>query len=79
MAAFGFGVLALKIAHGLVPTVELMGGVGVLALAANSSVLVFLWGRRADDLNMRSAWLCSRNDVIANAGVWIAAGGVALA
>lgn len=46
MAAFGIGVLieiALKIARGLVPAVELMGGTGVLALAANSAVLVFLW------------------------------------
>jgi Co/Zn/Cd efflux system component len=51
-----------------------MGGVAALALAANAAVLAFLWRHRADDLNMRSAWLCSRNDVIANAGVLIAAG-----
>ena len=38
------------------------------------SVLAFLWRHRSDDLNMRSAWLCSRNDVIANAGVLVAAG-----
>lgn len=81
MATFGLGVLvevALKIARGLVPTVELMGGVGFLALIANASVLLFLWRRRADDINMRSAWLCSRNDVVANSGVLLAAGGVAV-
>jgi Co/Zn/Cd efflux system component len=40
-------------------------------------VLALLWRRRADDLNMRSVWLCSRNDVTANAGVLLAALGVA--
>jgi cation diffusion facilitator family transporter len=81
MAAFGVGVLleaGLKLTQGLVPQAELMGGVGILALAANGSVLLFLWRRRADDINMRSAWLCSRNDVMANLGVLLAAAGVAL-
>jgi Co/Zn/Cd efflux system component len=81
MAAFGVGVLvevALKIARGVVPTAELMSAIGVVALAANASVLVFLWRHRSDDINMRSAWLCSRNDVVANAAVVLAAGGVAL-
>jgi Co/Zn/Cd efflux system component len=81
MAAFGVGVLvevALKIARGVVPTAGLMSAIGVVALAANASVLVFLWRHRSDDINMRSAWLCSRNDVIANAAVVLAAGGVAL-
>jgi Co/Zn/Cd efflux system component len=81
MAAFGAGVLveiSLKIARGLVPTAALMSLVGVLALVANAAVLVFLWRRRSDDINMRSAWLCSRNDVIANVAVVLAAGGVAL-
>jgi len=81
MAAFGGAVLvevALKIARGLVPAADLMSAIGVVALAANASVLVFLWRHRSDDINMRSAWLCSRNDVIANAAVVLAAGGVAL-
>jgi len=81
MAAFGVGVLVeviLKTARGLMPTADLMSAVGILALAANVSVLVFLWRHRSDDINMRSAWLCSRNDVIANAAVVLAAGGVAL-
>jgi Co/Zn/Cd efflux system component len=81
MAAFGAGVVvevALKVVRGLVPTVEIMTSVGVLALAANGATLLVLWRRRADDVNMRSAWLCSRNDVVANAGVLVAAAGVAL-
>jgi Co/Zn/Cd efflux system component len=81
MAAFGLGVLAeaaLKLAAGLVPTAGVMGGVGLLALVANAAVLALLWSRRGDDLNMRSAWLCSRNDVLANLGVLLAAGGVAV-
>ncbi|MCL6639786.1 MAG: cation transporter [Candidatus Rokubacteria bacterium] len=81
MGAFGLGVLAeaaLKLAGGLLPTAEVMGGVGLLALGANAAVLALLWSHRSDDLNMRSAWLCSRNDVIANLGVLVAAGGVAV-
>jgi Co/Zn/Cd efflux system component len=81
MAAFGVGVLAdavLKLLRGVVPSAEVMSGVGVLALAANACVLALLWRRRDDDVNMRSVWLCSRNDVLANGGVLAAAGGVAL-
>ena len=81
MAAFGVGVLVqavVKITRGLAPTVEVMGAVGLLALAANVFCLVLLWRRRGDDINMRSAWVCSRNDVAGNAGVLVAAGAVAL-
>lgn len=81
MAMFGVVVLvevAWKVAWGVVPTPELMGGVGLVALAANAVCLLLLWSRRQDDINMRSAWLCSRNDVAANAGVLLAAGGVAV-
>jgi Co/Zn/Cd efflux system component len=79
MAAFGVGVLieaSLKLARGGLPAAELMGAVGLLALAANVACLVLLWRRRADDLNMRSAWLCSRNDVVAGLAVLVAAAGV---
>ena len=55
-----------------------MSGVGLLALVANASVLALLWRHRTDHLNMQSVWLCSRNDVIANLGVLLAALGVAL-
>ena len=81
MAAFGLGVLvqvAVKIAQGLTPTVEVMSVVGVFALAANLFCLILLRRRRGDDINMRSAWLCSRNDVIDNIGVLVAAVAVAL-
>jgi Co/Zn/Cd efflux system component len=81
MAVFGIGVLlevTLKIIRSVIPTAEVMGGVGLVALAANIVCLTLLWRRRTDDINMRSAWLCSRNDVVANAAVVLAAGGVAL-
>jgi Co/Zn/Cd efflux system component len=81
MAAFGIGVLvqvAVKIAHGFAPTVEVMGAVGLLAFAANVFCLILLWRRRGDDINMRSAWVCSRNDVVGNAGVLVATVAVAL-
>jgi len=55
-----------------------MSAVGVLALAANLFCLLLLWRLRGDDINMRSAWVCSRNDVIGNVGVLIAAGAVAI-
>ena len=76
MAAFALGIaveIALKLARGLTPAGDVMSVVGAVALVANTSVLVFLWHHREDDLNMRSAWLCSRNDVVANAGVLVAA------
>ena len=81
MAAFGIGLLvqvAFKIASGVTPTVEVMGVVGTLAFAANLWCLALLWRRRGDDINMRSAWVCSRNDVIGNAAVLVAAGAVAV-
>lgn len=81
MGAFGVGVLVqviFKVVHGLVPTAEVMGVVGVLALVANAYCLLLLWRHRGDDINMRSSWVCSRNDVIGNAGVLLAAIGVNL-
>jgi Co/Zn/Cd efflux system component len=81
MAAFGIGLLvqvAFKITRGVTPTVEVMGVVGTLAFAANLWCLTLLWRRRGDDINMRSAWICSRNDVIGNAAVLVAAGAVAV-
>jgi len=79
MAAFGIGLLvqvAFKITRGVTPTVEVMGVVGTLAFAANLWCLALLWRRRGDDINMRSAWICSRNDVIGNASVLVAAAAV---
>lgn len=79
MAGFGLVVLAQAGYHFFVPEVpdfRLMGATGALALGANVACLLLLTRHRNDDLNMRSTWLCSRNDIIANAGVLVAAAGV---
>jgi len=79
MAAFGLLVLVqagYRAMYPEAPVVELIGGIGVLALLANGSCLALLWRHRTDDINMRSVWLCSRNDIIANVAVLIAAVGV---
>jgi Co/Zn/Cd efflux system component len=52
-----------------------MGVMGGLALAANLVYCVLLYRSRGDTLNMRSTWFCSRNDVMANGGVLLAAAG----
>ncbi|PWU19280.1 MAG: cation transporter [Bdellovibrio sp.] len=75
MALFGIGVMAgalERMISGTIPIAETMGIVGVVALAANLVCLMLLWRHRADDINMRSTWTCSRNDIIANAGVLVA-------
>ncbi len=82
MALFGIFVLAqagYKIFHPEVPVSAVIGGVGALALIANSVCLALLWRHRSEDVNMRSVWLCSRNDIIANVSVLGAALGVWLA
>jgi Co/Zn/Cd efflux system component len=81
MAGFGLAValeVAAKLARGLTPDAAIMAGTGLLALGANAVVLGLLWRHRADDLNMRSVWLCSRNDVLAGVAVLLAAAAVAL-
>ena len=79
MAAFGFFVLwhaGFKFLHPEVPGFETMGSIGLLALGANSICLAMLWNHRGEDINMRSVWLCSRNDIIANTSVLVAAAAV---
>jgi len=81
MAVFGAGLLvqvALTLALGLIPSARVMSAIGLLALTANLGCLALLWSRRDDDINMRSVWTCSRNDVMGNAGVLLAATAVAL-
>jgi len=81
MALFGIGVLIesiYKIAAGVVPVAETMGVIGFVVLLGNGLCFLLLFRHRSDDLNMRSTWLCSRNDIIANLAVLVAAGGVAL-
>ncbi len=79
MAVFGLFVLGqviYRIAVPHVPGFDVIGVVGFVALAANGACLWLLWRHRADDINMRSVWLCSRNDIIANASVIVAAAAV---
>lgn len=79
MAAFGalvLGQAVYKIVIPQVPYFETIGVIGFLALAANSTCLALLWRHRAEDINMRSVWLCSRNDIIANLSVLVAAAGI---
>ncbi len=57
-------------------TSRLRGGVGVAALAANGASFALLWRHRGGDANMRSAWICTRNDVLGNLAVLAAAAGV---
>ena len=76
MAAFGLGVLlesAIRLGVGVPPRVPLMVGTGALALIANAFCFFLLWRHRADDINLRSTWLCSRNDLIGNGAVLVAA------
>jgi Co/Zn/Cd efflux system component len=61
---------------GGVPAAEIMGLVGVLALVANVASVVILMRYKDGDANVRSVWLCSRNDAIGNVAVMVAALGV---
>ena len=56
-----------------VPSADLMGGVGLLALAANLTSVLLLMRYKDGDANVRSVWLCSRNDAIGNVIVMVAA------
>jgi len=79
MLAFGIGVLTSTIwgiATGTAPHAETMGFVGAAALAANVVVALMLYRWRTGDANMRSVWICSRNDAIGNLAVLAAALGV---
>lgn len=81
VSMMGFGLLVLGRAvwslwQGSVPDATTMGVVGFLALAANIAVAWMLYAFREGDANMRSVWLCSRNDAIGNIAVMGAALGV---
>jgi Co/Zn/Cd efflux system component len=62
--------------HGTLPSAFTMGTVGVAALLANAASFGLLWAYRQGDANMRSAWICTRNDVLGNLAVLLAALGV---
>ena len=79
MSFYGLAVLAYaawRVWLGTPPEPITMGVVGLLALAVNVSVALLLFRFREGDANMRSVWLCTRNDVIATILVLIAAAGV---
>lgn len=79
MAAFGLWILGVTVHNafaGIVPDAPVMGAVSVLALAANVGVALLLYRHREGDSNMRSVWICSRNDAIGNVAVMLAALGV---
>lgn len=79
MLAFGIWVLAVAGWHavqGTLPHAITMGAVGITALTANAASFALLWAYRAGDSNMRSAWICTRNDVLGNIAVLAAALGV---
>ena len=77
LAAYGQVVYRLLLPQ--LPAFEAMGAMGLLALLANGICFTLLWRHRSDDINMSSVWLCSRNDLMANGAVIVAAGGVWLA
>lgn len=79
MWGFGLFVLAdagFKAVSAQPPHYETMGVVALAALLANAACMALLWRHRSEDLNMRSVWLCSRNDIVANIAVLVAAAGV---
>jgi len=80
LAFFVFIVVEVisKLVHGVPPSSGLMVVFGAIALLANLACLALLWRFRALNINMKSTFECSRNDVAANVGVLAAAGGVAL-
>jgi Co/Zn/Cd efflux system component len=79
MGLFGLWVIATVIwhvVHGTLPSAFTMGAVGFAALLANAASFALLWAHRGGEANMRSAWICTRNDVLGNIAVLFAAAGV---
>src|SRR4051812_30926968 len=79
MGLFGLWVIGTVIWHlvnGTLPNAITMGAVGFAALVANAASFGLLWAYREGDANMRSAWICTRNDVLGNLAVLLAALGV---
>lgn len=77
----GFGVFVLgkalwNLQGGAAPEPATMGAVGLAALAVNAGVALMLYRFRSGDANMRSVWICSRNDALGNIAVMLAALGV---
>jgi Co/Zn/Cd efflux system component len=75
-AAWVIGVIGWHAWHGTLPNAVTMSAVGIAALVANGGSFALLWAFRNGDSNMRSAWICTRNDVLGNLAVLAAALGV---
>jgi len=79
MAIFGLWLLiatAWHLAYGTLPKEPVMAAVGVAALIANGTILALLTAYRHRDCNIRSVWICTRNDALGNLAVLLAAAGV---
>ena len=74
MALYVAYELLLRILHPAVSDGQVITVVGLLALTANAVCFRLLSRHRTDDINVRSAWICSRNDMTANVGVILAGG-----
>lgn len=72
----GIGVflhIGWRIWEGRIPQTDIMGWIAALALIVNTACFALLYRFRSGDVNMRASWLCSRNDMLANMGVLVAA------
>src|SRR6185369_9347965 len=79
MGLFGLWIIGTAVwhaLHGTLPNAYTMGAIGFAALAANAISFGLLWAYRDGDANMRSAWICTRNDVLGNLAVLFAVAGV---
>ena len=76
MGGWVFGTTLYHVVYLGVPQAGIMGGIGFLALAANVASVLLLVSYKDGDSNVRSVWLCSRNDAIGNVAVMVAALGV---
>ncbi len=76
MGVFVFGSTVYRVFYAGVPEAEIMGVIGVLALVTNLVSVMLLVRYKDGDANVRSVWLCSRNDAIGNLAVMVAALGV---
>lgn len=76
MGLWVFGSTVWRVFHDGMPEAPVMGVIGFMALAANVSSVLLLMNYKDGDANVRSVWLCSRNDAIGNVIVMIAALGV---
>jgi len=72
MAFYVIYELITKISNPIVPEGQIIAGVGMLAFVANAVCLWLLFRHKDGDINIRSAWVCSRNDMTANVGVIVA-------